>query len=286
MKRGLLLDDSAISPIIGFALVLAILVTTLGFLQQHFVPVWNTEVELDHFEKVYSDMTLFTSTVGSVVATGSPQTSTINMGLKFPSRAILYNPRPTVFGRLTTDKLNVSIEYNTTTKGHQTKYYNSTTLIFELNGVVQHPKLVYEYGILIKDNSAFGPTNFTPDKSVPFFLNFDIYIPILMSNTTRKDDISITPIQKNIFPAPSDKVLNLNSSKVDITLETHYPDVWRNLIQTVHMNNTDIYVDDNTIIIRSAIITEINLPENSSDMPMQADRLYSGLAIMKFTTGV
>ena len=291
MKRGFLLDDSAISPIIGFALVLAILVTTLGFLQQHFVPVWNAQVELDQFEKVSSDMKLFTSTVSSVAATGSPQTSTINMGLRFPSRAILYNPKPSVFGRLTTDILNVSINY-TTNSGLQTiKNYTSSTIIFELDGVAQHPKLVYEHGILIKDYSAYGQPNFTAEQSISFISGSDIYIPILITNTTRKDEISITPVQKKIFQTPnsdSDPVYLAIPSKVIVTLETHYPDSWIELLPKEESTNIGVYRVNNAIIIEETITqkTQIYLPKNSSDMLMQSDTLYSGLASLKSEPGI
>lgn len=286
MRKGLFFDNSAVSPIIGFVLILAILVTTLTFMQQHFVPVWNSQVELDHFEKVYADLTRFTSTTQSVAVTGSPMTADINMGLKFPGRAIFFNPRPTVFGRLTTDNLAVSIDY-TTTDGTVTKYYDSSTMIFELDGITPHPRLVYEHGILIKDYSAYGLPNITASK-LPFFSDSEeiIYVYILMTNTSRKTDISVIPIQKNIMFSSSDRVTYLADSKVNVVLETHYPDVWRHLIPTELKNNTDIYIDNNTIKIRSAIITQLDLPKNRTDMLMQSDRLYSGLVKMEFNAGI
>jgi len=287
MRNGIFFDTSAVSPIIGFVLILAILVTTLTFVQQHFVPVWNSQVELDHFEKVYADLTRFTTTVQSIGVTGSPMTSDIDMGLKFPSRGIFFNPKSTVFGRLTTDNLAVSVEYTTTTDGTVTKYYNSSSMIFELDGVSPHPRLVYEHGILIKDYSAYGLPNITASK-LSFFSDSEeiIYIYILMANTSGKTDVSLIPIQKNIMFSSSDRVTDLADSKVNISLQTHYPDVWRNLIPTELKNNTDIYIDNNSIKIRSAIITQLDLPKNQSDMQMQSDRLYSGLVKMEFNAGI
>lgn len=100
MNPCFLRNDKAVSPVIGFALILAIIVSTLGYIQTYYVPVWNAETESQHFEDVYQDMVLFSSNIESAAISGIPRTSGIRLGLTYPSRGIFFNPKNTLFGNL------------------------------------------------------------------------------------------------------------------------------------------------------------------------------------------
>ncbi len=293
MKR-FLTDDRAISPVIGFALVLAILVSLLGYMQTHFVPVWNAEAESEHFENVYQDLVLFSSEVQSAAISGIPRTSGIRLGFIYPKRGIFYNPKEALFGILTVNpNVNVNISY-TTVFNTTTVSYRSSSLQYELPG--NHPFLVYEHGIIIRDFSKFGLPNASGSPNT-LIVGDNINIPLLLLNGSGFSDVHIQPDILSIFPIELTSKKNFVQylTSINIAMDTNYPQVWNQTFNKSYKQNQDpVFISatglttvrvtnsstSKKIYINTTAGNEIDLPDPTQQV-IQSGRLYAGMAIEK-----
>lgn len=278
-------DETAVSPVIGFALILAIIVSTLGYMQTHFVPVWNAEAESEHFEDVFQDMALFSSNLESAALSGIPRTSSIRLGFTYPKRGIFYNPKTSLFGNMEVrPDLYVNITY-TTVFNTTTKSYRSSSLKYELPG--NHPSIVYEHGILIRDFSKFGRPNATGSANT-LIVGDNINIPLMILNGSGFSTISVQRAGVPIYPIElTDKKNFVEYLRyVNITLDTHYPEAWRHILRFAGTAKTNISVAGSNgtgkIYINTTAGNEIDLPDETSQVA-QAGRLYGGMAVVKTT---
>jgi len=286
MNHGFIRNDKAVSPVIGFALILAIIVSTLGYMQTYYVPVWNAETESQHFEYVYQDMVLFSSNIESAAISGIPRTSGIRLGLTYPSRGIFFNPKNTLFGNLGIEpNVYVNITYTTNSNTVITKSYRSSTLKYELPGA--HPYLVYEHGLIIRDFSKFGRPNVTAGSNTLIVGN-DINIPFLILNGSGFSTISVEPGILPIYPVEltgkNDRIEYFKYA--NITIDTNYPDVWTKILRNTNTSKTTAYVRKEDpgykIIINTSAGAEIDLPDETIQVT-QAGRLYAGTAVVRAT---
>ncbi len=282
-------DDTAVSPVIGFALVLAIIVSTLGYMQTHFVPVWNAEAESGHFEDVFLDLELFSSNLESAAISGIPRTSPVKLGLVYPKRGIFYNPKSALFGSLAVKPdVYVNITY-TTVFNVTTKSYRSSSLKYELPG--NHPFLVYEHGIVIRDFSNFGRGNATASVNT-MIVGDNINIPlVIVSGSTGFGATSVSSQILSIYPIEITEKKNIvNYLKyVNITMDTHYPEVWRHVLRFANTSNTNITVvgskGTGKVYINTTAGNEIDLPDETQQVT-QEGRLYGGMALVKTTAAL
>lgn len=294
MKGGILKDDGAISPVIGAVLILAISVTVLTTVQLNFVPVWNAELEGQHYEAVYADMMLLGSNIETSSVLGVTKTLDINMGFRYPDRPLLANPKSAVFGKLSASPdLNINITVFQA-GGKKTNYsYKVSSLRYEMPG--DHAAIVYEYGALIVDYSRFGGRNASSSKNIIVVEN-DITLPFLMnSGSYSRESSEPIKIILSSLKSSSRKIGGINS--VNISMDTKYGDAWRMIFGITYNvsaskscvkskisigNSTDVCVTNNnrTIFINTTATKEITLPEVGS---MARDRFYAGFSSFKKT---
>lgn len=282
MNPGFIRNDKAVSPVIGFALILAIIVSTLGYMQTYYVPVWNAQAESQHFEDVYQDMVLFSSNIESAAISGIPRTSGIRLGLTYPKRGIFFNPKNTLFGNLGIEpNVYVNITYTTNSNTVITKSYRSNTIKYELPG--SHPYLVYEHGLIIRDFSKFGRPNATANSNT-LIVGDNINIPFLILNGSGFSKISVEPGIIPIYPvelaSKKDRVEYFKYA--NITIDTNYPDVWTRILKNTNTSKTTAYIRDYKIIINTSAGEEIDLPDETIQAT-QAGRIYAGTAMVRAT---
>lgn len=286
VKHGFLCDDKAISSVIGFALILAIIVSTLGYVQTYFVPVWNAEAESEHFENVYQDLVLFSSNLESAAISGIPRTSGIRLGLTYPKRGIFFNPKSDLFGNLVIEpNVYTNISYTTNTDENYMKSYRSSTLKYELPGA--HPYIVYEHGLVIRDFSRFGRPNATTSSNT-LIVGDNINIPFLLLSNSRFSTVSVQPAILPIYPVELTNKTDIVEyiKYVNITMDTNYPDVWGQILRNANTSKTTAYVSNTSngykIIINTTAGVEMDLPDETKQVT-QAGRLYAGMAVVKAT---
>lgn len=283
MMSRFLSDDKAIAPIIAAALLLAIGVSMIGFIQMHYVPVWNAQEEMGHFEDVSQDMNALPASIENSVAFDAPRTNSVRMGLTYTKIPIFYNPTPTLFGTLeVTPTNNITISYTYGDSSVVSRSYLSNTIRFKLP---DHADIVYEHGIIITDYSAFTGGNITRSQNT-IIDSDNIEIPVLFTNGTDGIKISsVAPATIAFYPVQNtDTIRPANLNSVNITIETQYPFVWEKLLLNANTPNSSVRVNNVTkkIYINTSMGNEIKLPDTNQNM--QLNRLYTGIISVKNAT--
>ena len=205
-------NEDAVSPILATVLILAVGVSTMAFIQRHYVPVWNDQEENEQFDKAYQDMIKLIPTIEDTSNYNIPRTAVITTGLKYSEHPPFFNNKPGIYGAIRTDKTNtITVNYiyaNTTLS----KTYQSNIIEYQLPG---HANIVYENGRIIKDYKDQGYSS--PQRIETDSLN----IPVILSDMTGIS--SIEPYTMTLNPLSKNEI---EATSINITMETRYPKVW------------------------------------------------------------
>lgn len=142
--------DRGQSVVIGSILIFGFLVAGLGAYQVTVVPDQNKQVEFNHQEEIKEDFSeLFAGTLNAAAQNGK-HTSSLNLGVRYPPRALTLNP-PDASGTLRTDTFSDDIGVSGATPGVITDEASPTTTFtmsdFCGSGAVTDTRaLVYEPG--------------------------------------------------------------------------------------------------------------------------------------------
>jgi hypothetical protein len=90
--RGFLVDCSAVSPLLGFVLLLMILMTAMAIIQSTAVPQWNREVEAKHLDSLKYEVADIGRVVAISASTGNPAKVVLNAGVSYPNYYVLFSP--------------------------------------------------------------------------------------------------------------------------------------------------------------------------------------------------
>lgn len=242
-------DEKAVSEIVGAMMILLIIVLYIGTLQAYEVPKWNTEIERQHFDQVYSDFVNLRSNFEDVSTKNIPKTGNLAMGVKYPERFMLRNPGPGASGILDTYPIRINISYITAT-GIKWKNYTSMGFIYKQNGISDSPKLVYENGLLIEDPG--NGHSFVMDDKQSLTTEDNIFIPII--NGDVRSVSSMETESFNIQPISREGFQQVKFESMNATIETRYPDIWKNLSKESRPAGSNFTIENGT-----------NCPNGSSD---------------------
>jgi FlaG/FlaF family flagellin (archaellin) len=264
-------EERGVSVVIGAMLMLLIVAAMWGTIQAYHVPSWNKDVEYEHLDMVHDDMMTLKSDVEDVAFSREPKSTNIRMGVRYPSRIFLANPGTGVAGALTSDNVEVSIVYTIDGLGDPTitKSYNSNRVIYEVQGSIDSPKLVYEHGLIIRD---YGNESATTDEQ-SLIVGDEIYIPVLIGNLTASSSMETGSIE--IKPL-SQSYSRTKIKSATITLGTGYPEVWEQLLAGANTTYTTVQIDleQSEIVITSNATEQIKFPAGD----VTTDALYAGTA--------
>jgi len=271
--RSLWQEERGVSVVLGALLMLLIMVTLYGTIQAYHVPIWNKDVEFEHLNTVHDDMMTFKSDVENVASSRVPKSSNIRMGIRYPNRIFLANPGPGVAGTLTSESVEVSIEYTIDGLGEPTitTSYNSNRIIYEVQGTIDSPKLVYEHGVIIRD---YGDDSATTDEQ-SLIVGDEIYIPVLTGNLTASSSMETESVEiKPLSQSYSRTIIK----SVTVTIDTDYPEVWEQLLAGTSTADTSVQVDleQSQIVIESTAVEQISFPAGE----VTTDALYAGLVTL------
>lgn len=134
--------DRGISELAGAVLLFAAIIITLSLYQATVVPAQNHRVEFDHNVRVQGDMQELRQAILNIPKTGGSETVLLELGVRYPARALLINPAPAT-GTLNTDGTstvapNISIS-NATATGEVGDFWNGTARKYSTAGVVYRP---------------------------------------------------------------------------------------------------------------------------------------------------
>jgi|GEM_PF-2212471 len=277
-------EERGVSEVLGALLMLLIVVAMWGTIQAYHVPNWNKDVEYEHLNMVHDDMMTFKSDVEDVALSGEPKSSNIHMGVRYPNRMFLANPGPGVAGSLTSESVPISIVYTIDSPGNPTitQSYNSNRIVYEEQGTVDSPKLVYEHGVIIRD---YANGYATTDKQ-PLIVGDNIYIPVLLGNLTASSSMETESIALKPLSL-SDPITGI--SWVQITMQTSYPKIWKELLAgtstaawpvEVDIGANHITITGTAITIENGDIKKISFAEGN----VTTDALYAGMIKLSTTS--
>lgn len=248
-------NEDGVSELVGFMLILLILMLFVSMLQVYEVPKWNKEIETGFFDHAYNDFIGLRSDIEFASARSIPVRSHMQLGVRYPERFLFINPGQGASGALTFEPALIRLKTNS---GNFTM--NSTRIIYKMNGISNQPTLVYEHGMIIQD---FGNDNLITDSDQPLIKGDYFSIPIIFSPPQSYGGL----VSQNLniqYLDPSDYNMSFLPNKVNITLETKYPEFWSDLnisgIKVVKYSNSsgNIYINRsvNSLIVPKEISNE------------------------------
>ncbi|MDP3106178.1 MAG: hypothetical protein Q8M95_16415 [Candidatus Methanoperedens sp.] len=204
MRKGIFQNNEGISPVLGFILMLAIGVTILSTVQLTFVPVWNTQEELNHIKLMQDDFKVLKSNIDSGILGGTTLSSPLIMGFKYSPKMMVYNPKDEAYASLEVRKdAWVEVRYNEVfpegmTDDTSIKNVSTGMMIYALQGARNYNAFVYENGLIRRSGSNFTTSSQT------VLANGTIYLPSVKA----LDYGSLSGVEKktvNIYPTSQQK---------------------------------------------------------------------------------
>ncbi|MBU3966163.1 MAG: hypothetical protein KKG76_02135 [Euryarchaeota archaeon] len=260
-------NENGVSEVVGAMFILLIIVVFLGGIQAYEVPKWNKELEKQAFDVVYQDFLDLGSDFEYSSLNNLPITSILHTGVRYPERFSLRNPGQGAYGSITTYPVKINISYNSNGTIIN-ENYTSLGIIYELKGLSNFPKLVYEHGIVIND---FGNWNYS-DEVNNLITDNGIFIPFLNGveaiNSAEVETYNIFPVTQYFFTE--------GISTMNVTIETKYPELWANMLPVSSLPGSQYTVDNREIRITNISgfnLRNLSLPVTSSLSP---NNIYSG----------
>src|SRR5659263_108032 len=263
MDKSLLKNENAVSPVIGAILMLAIGVTILTSVQLNFIPVWNTQEELGHIQKMFDDFKELKSGIESTVQSGTTSSLPVRMGFKYSPKFLVYNPKDSAFVSLEVKENTwAEVRYNEVFPDGMTdetsiKNVTTSTITYALMGQ-KYNSFIYEHGIIRRSSSNFS------SSSQVAIANSTIYL--LSVKPLGPETISGIEIRSvNIYPTSQQKN-SVIGKNVWLILHTkpEYVNWWNESIRKgggevkLANNNTGIviaYIDTSVIKMGEAYLS-------------------------------
>jgi len=176
-RRGFLVDCSAVSPILGFVLLLTILMTAMAIIQSTAVPQWNREVEAKHLDSLKYEVADIGRVVAISASTGNPAKIVLNAGVSYPNYYVLFSPSK-ASTTINAVPLAINVSGNIVLSEQSAAivvepnyyYYSRVSLIYEHSAVLREEM----NGIVIpeSDQSAFSRNSIHLAIIKPNFYSF------------------------------------------------------------------------------------------------------------------
>ncbi|WP_456328753.1 DNRLRE domain-containing protein [Archaeoglobus sp.] len=169
------MDSKAVSPLIGFVLLLAIIMGFIGIVQSSWVPEWNKAVEAKHLDEVSYEVAELSEAVSLAASTGNPAKVVIDAGVKYPEYYILLSPSKAA-GSVGKRELWVNIS-GTVDSTPYSKNFTTYAITYKPNYLYSSsPELVFEHSAIFKVENSYLVVNsdqssFTRSKITIYLIN-------------------------------------------------------------------------------------------------------------------
>ena len=156
-------DERAVSPVVGFVLIFALIMLVFTIYQADVVPAQNKEVEFEHSQTVDGQMSQLSDKLIETAVTRERRSATIDTGLEYPSRVLAINPGNPAGTLQTVDTSDVTVSGIETEEGTTATctYEDLSFLRYQPNYNRLDEETTYsiEYGMLVQDYSSSDATN-------------------------------------------------------------------------------------------------------------------------------
>jgi len=224
-------DERAQAIQIGAVLLFGILILFLSLYQAVVVPDQNEEIEFNHNEDLQQQLTELRSTVILMPGSTSTRAASLDLGVRYPSRAIFVNPGP-ASGTLRTvgtenSRVNVTITNASAVDdaGETRDFWNGTTLSFE-TGAIEYrpgynlyqgaPRTVYEHSVLY---NAFERENVTQAVAGQTLVEGSRITVIALDGSLTENRVDTLSLDVDPISTRT-RVVELNGTAEPVTLRT------------------------------------------------------------------
>lgn len=97
-----LADSRGVSEVVGALMMFTILIIMIGIWQAQGVPAQNTQAEFEHYKSVQNDLAELRAALLNAGVTNTTRSTSIQLGVSYPSRVFFVNPPPPQGHLLTT----------------------------------------------------------------------------------------------------------------------------------------------------------------------------------------
>jgi len=140
------MDSRALSPLIGFVLLLSIIMGFMSIMQSNAVPQWNKGAEAKHLDKVSYEVAKLSEAVSIAGSTGNPAKIVIDAGVKYPEYYILISPSKAA-GSIDKRELWVKIG---------TENFTTHAIIYRPNYLYSSsPELIFEHSAIFRMEHSY-----------------------------------------------------------------------------------------------------------------------------------
>ncbi len=229
------MSRKAVSPVVGFILILAIISLTMAIIQSTYVPAWSKEVEWKSFEKLTSQV----SKIPEILTSSTSTSLSLQVGVSYPKYPLLYTPPP-VAGYVEFVPENVTIN-GTIVSG---EYFNKS---FTTSAIVIHPYYIYSPSrVLTVEYTAVFENNLTLINQSAFSSTTAV-IPVIEAN---REIVSGVKIPLNFYLLSKSTGIPLRN--VSIKFETKNPSYWARILKAIYSN---VSVSGDVVTINASSLT-------------------------------
>ncbi len=229
------MSRKAVSPVVGFILILAIISLTMAIIQSTYIPTWSKEVEWKSFEQLTSQV----SKIPEILTSSTSTSLSLQVGVNYPKYPLFYTPPP-VAGYVEFVPENVTI--NGTIAGGE--YFNRS---FTTSAIVIHPYYIYSPSrVLTVEYTAVFENNLTLINQSAFSSTTAV-IPVINAS---KEIVSGVKIPLNFYLLSKSTGIPLRN--VSIKFETRNPNYWARILKAIYSN---VSVSGNVVTINASSLT-------------------------------
>lgn len=197
-NKSLNVDSKAVSPLLGFVLLLMILMTFLGIMQSSFVPIWNKQAESRHLDTVSYQISKLSESVSLAASSGNPAKVVIEAGAKYPNYYVLVSPSK-ASGTLSKERLIITIN-GTLDNENVNGNFETDAIIFRPNYLYSSAtQFVYEHSAVLMLQGLAVPvssqSSFWEDRVVLYIIN----ATFSSMATTESLDVILNPLSYGGF---------------------------------------------------------------------------------------
>lgn len=256
-------DQRAVSPVIGFILLFALLVMSLTMYQAQIVPEQNAQVEFQHSQEVQNDMTKLRNDISMAGLTDSSKFTRVTLGTTYQMRLMSINPVAPAGTLRTSDEYNITIENETVSKKVSTRFLQYESRYNEIRA----DSIWYEHSVVYTDEGDEGAVRILEDQNLMTNDSNTLRLVAIQNEfeetDTQKETIRFYPSENSDESTLPNGELNvtiptrLNKSEyweaqlgddVDVEEDYHDPGVHRLELSDLDVNSSDVRF--NTVGIR------------------------------------
>ncbi|MEM2716836.1 MAG: hypothetical protein QW455_04335, partial [Archaeoglobaceae archaeon] len=233
------MNSKAVSPLIGFILLMAIVMGLIGILQSTAVPQWNKAVEAKHLSELKYGVADVSEVVSLSASTGNPAKVVLKAGVDYPNYYVLFSP-PKASTTISTKDLGIRVDGDVSVGGERREFRleNTTSaIIVEPNYFYSsRSKLIYEHSAVLRLEDSFV----LKESDQISFSNNSISLYIIKANF---NSFATTESANLIFIPVSIGGRNLFSGNISFEcFDEKTAEWWNSKLSDVYRNNSEVKV--------------------------------------------